>query len=297
MDSLWRIEDEVNAALEDGRGVVALETAVLTHGLPYPDNLETMHRMAQAVRQAGAVPAVMGILRGRPVVGLTLGDWEALLDRPEKCSIRDIGLAVSRGVNGGTTVALTAYMAHQVGISVFATGGIGGVHRGAEKTWDVSTDLYLLAQVPITVVSAGAKSILDLPKTAEFLESLGIPVLGFQTDELPGFYVRTTGLPVTGRVDQVSEVIAVRQAMNRAHLSQALLVVQPGPQSVSPALVDRLIDEALHEADMHGVRGKATTPYLLGYLNERAGDQLKAANIALLIANAGLAGAIAAYHA
>ncbi|PSR22176.1 MAG: pseudouridine-5-phosphate glycosidase [Sulfobacillus acidophilus] len=287
------ISDEVQVALSSKAPVVALETAVLTHGLPFPDNLETMRKMDGAVRKYGAVPAVVAIRQGQIVVGLEAREWESLLEGAEKCSIRDLGAIVARGQNGGTTVAATAYLAQRAGIRVFATGGIGGVHRGWETSLDVSADLYVLSRCAMTVVCSGAKSILDIPKTLEMLESLGIPVIGYQTDHMPGFYVADTGLNISTRLENVRDVAMMERTMRQLDLSQALLVVQPGPRSVDGAVVEALIAEALKEARAQFVSGKDATPFLLGYLNQRAGAQLKAANIALLEQNASLAAQIA----
>ncbi len=262
-----RISDEVQTALLANEPVVALETAVLTHGLPFPDNLETMQKMDAAVRQYGAVPAVVAIHHGQIVVGLDSGQWESLLDGAEKCSIRDLGAVVARGQNGGTTVAATAYLAERAGVRVFSTGGIGGVHRGWEASLDVSADLYTLSHCAMTVVCSGAKSILDIPKTLEMLESLGIPVVGYQTHRMPGFYTADTGFTVSARLERVQEIAAMEQAMRQVGLRQALLVVQPGPRSVDAPLVEGLLAAALREAEVQSVSGKDTTPFLLGYLN------------------------------
>lgn len=288
------VRSEVRQALEEGLGVVALETAVLTHGLPYPENLQTMADMASAVRQSGAVPAVIGLYGGDVVVGLESHEWEKILPEAEKCSLRDLGPAMVRGKNGGTTVAATAYIAHRTGIRVFATGGIGGVHRGVVDTWDVSTDVYALSWLPVLIVSSGAKSILDLPKTMEFLESLGIPVVGYRTSDFPGFYVSSTGLYVSSTANHAAEAVEIERAMRELGLRQALLLVQPGPLPVDGDFVEKLVSDALAKASSQGVRGKETTPFLLNYLNQVAGDSLKRANIALLKANALLAGEVAA---
>lgn len=275
------------------RPVVALETAVLTHGLPYPDNLETMARMVRAIEDAGAAAAVIGVKRGTPVVGLSPGEWEDLLDNPLKCQIRDLPFAAAGKRNGGTTVAATAYLAAKAGIDVFATGGIGGVHRGAEDTFDVSADLPALARLPLTVVSSGAKSILDLPRTVELLETLGVAVVGYRTRHFPGFYVEHTGIPLEQQASSPGEVAEVRRAMRALGLPGALLVVQPAPNPQDGGAVEQWIALALDEARQAGVYGKAVTPYLLGVLNRQAGASLKETNIALLEANAALAAAIA----
>ncbi len=293
-EAFFMMSEEVEQAVQERKGVVALETAVLTHGLPFPDNLETMARMERAVRRQGSVPAVVGLHQGQIIVGIEPNNWEALLNNPEKCSLRDLGIAMARGRNGGTTVAATAYLAHRAGIRVFATGGIGGVHRGWTETLDVSADLYALANVPMIVVSSGAKSILDLPKTMEVLESLGVPVVGYRTAVLPGFYVRETGLSVSSSITRPGDIIAIDCAMRSIGMRQALLLVQPGPLSVDEELVEALIGEALAAARAQSIVGKQTTPFLLEFLNQHAGDSLKAANIALLENNASLAAQVAA---
>ncbi len=288
-----RVHPEVQEALAHNRAVVALETAVLTHGLPYPANVETVRDMAYAVRSSGSVPAVIGLLHGDVVVGLEPSEWEEILVDAEKCSIRDLAPAIIHHKNGGTTVAATAYIAQKAGIDVFATGGIGGVHRGASHTWDISADLYAMASCPIVIVSSGAKSILDLPKTMEFLESMGIPVIGYQTRDFPGFYVASTGLALPHFVEDVHEVGSMVRTMRDLALPQALLLVQPGPLPVDPDLVENLVRDALEHAAAQGISGKLLTPFLLNYLNSVAGDHLQRANIALLKANAALAGKVA----
>lgn len=293
VDYPFVIRPEVHDALESHQPLVALETAVLTHGLPYPDNIETMTHMAQEVRKSGAIPAVIGLKQGEVVVGLESPEWEEILIEPEKCSLRDLAPAVMRGKNGGTTVALTAYVAHRAGIRAFATGGIGGVHRGAQETWDISADLYAMHTLPVIIVSSGAKSILDIPKTLEFLESLGVPVVGYRTPEVPGFYVSSTGHAVSTTVQDPKEVAEMHRVMQSAGMQQALLLVQPGPLPVDSNLVESLIAQALKAAAREHVSGKAMTPFMLGYLNQEAGDILKRSNIALLKANAALAGEVA----
>ncbi|MDA8193897.1 MAG: pseudouridine-5'-phosphate glycosidase [Thermaerobacter sp.] len=295
---IFQVRDDVQSALAQGVGVVALETAVLTHGLPYPDNLATMAKMAEAVRAAGAVPAVVGVRAGTLVVGLDQTEWPEILPGAEKCSIRDLGPVAARGGNGGTTVAATAYAAHRANIAVFATGGIGGVHRGVVDTWDVSADLYALARLPVVIVSSGIKSILDVPKTMEFLESLGIAVTGYQTRELPGFYTTASGIPLSESVRTPAEAAAVYRAMRDLGLPASLLVTKPGPEGMPTEMVEALIGRALLAAGEAGVVGKATTPFLLDYLNREAGDRLLSANVALLESNARLAGEISmALHA
>lgn len=289
----------VRRALEARRPVVALESTIITHGMPYPANLETARDAEAAVRAAGAEPATIAILDGRPTVGL----GEAALDmlaqdagQASKCSVRDLALAHRAEVNGGTTVAATLHLAHQVGIRVFATGGIGGVHRGAGLSGDVSADLPALASTPLAVVCAGPKAILDLPLTLEWLETHGVPVLGFATDELPAFWSQSSGHPVDARVDEpeaVAELLRTQQALG---LRAALLVCQPVPEqhALAASEVQEPINEALAQAEAAGVQGKALTPFLLARVLEATGGASLAANRALMNANATLAGQIAA---
>ncbi len=287
------IGPEVQAALRSGGAVVALETAVLTHGLPSPTGLETMGRMADAVRHKGAVPAVVGVLGGQLTVGLAEDAWPQLLDAPWKCSLRDLAIAAAMRRNGGTTVAATAFLADRAGLKVFATGGIGGVHRGFAQHLDVSADLKTLAGVPLVVVSAGAKSVLDLAATLEVLETLSVPVLGLRTDAFPGFYVADSGLSLDHVAQSAREVARVRRAMDALDLRQALLCVQPGPRPLDPGMVERLVAEAEAELARQEVHGKAVTPFLLDHLNRQSGQDLMRANIDLLVHNAELAADIA----
>jgi len=288
------IGPEVLAALADGRPVVALETAVLTHGLPDPDGLQAMARMAEAVRGGGGVPAVVGVLEGQATVGLPPQDWPKLLRDPWKCSARDVAVAVAQGRNGGTTVAGTCLLARRAGLKVFATGGIGGVHRGFAQRPDVSADLPVLARSPLVVVSAGAKSILDIAATLEVLETLSIPVVGYGTDDFPGFYTPHTGHPLSRRVDRPADVAGIRRAMDALGQDQALLCVQPGPTAVDAGAVEEAVASASRELERLGVQGQAVTPFLLDHLNRQAGPALLRANVDLLVHNARLAADIAA---
>lgn len=284
---------EVEEALKAGIGVVALETAVLTHGLPYPDNLRAMALMADAVRTSGAVPAAVGVLHGILRVGLQEAEWEALLDAPAKCSLRDLAPVMVRGGNGGTTVAATAFAAHRAGLKVFATGGVGGVHRGFSKRPDISADLALLSRTPLVVVSAGVKSILDVGATLELLESLSVAVVGFQTRAFPGFYAATTPWSVPHTVGEPGDVARIRAVMDQLGIDSALLTVQPPPEGLPAEEVESLVDEAIRQMEAQAVEGQAVTPFLLEYLNQHHGVAMMAVNIALLEANARLAGAIA----
>ncbi len=287
------IGSEVQVALRSGQAVVALETAVLTHGLPTPTNLETMARMAEAVRRKGAVPAVVGVLRGQLTVGVAQDEWPELLDDPWKCSVRDLAVAAVQGRNGGTTVAATAFLAARAGLKVFATGGVGGVHRGFASHLDISADLRALTETPLVVVSAGAKSVLDLAATLEVLETLSVPVIGYRTSAFPGFYVADSGLRLDRVVGSPAEVAGVRRAMDSLDQRQALLCVQPGPRPLDAAEVERLVADAMAELGRQGVHGKAVTPFLLDHLNRLSGQDLMRSNIELLVHNAELAADVA----
>jgi pseudouridine-5'-phosphate glycosidase len=275
--------------------MVALETTVVTHGLPYPENIQLASRMEADVRRQGAVPATIGVLEGRILVGMDLSQLEALVQAQplRKISRRDFGAAIARKENGGTTVAGTLVAAHAAGIQVFATGGIGGVHRDAP--FDISADLPELSQRPVVVVCAGAKAILDLPATLETLETLGVPVVGYQTDTFPAFYSRDSGLPLTMRAETPAQVAQLAQAHWNLGISSAVLVVVPPPQQVAmpPHQVNQAIDQALAEAAQQGVRGQAVTPFLLSRVSELTGKASLKANLGLLQNNAQVAAQIA----
>lgn len=282
--------------LAEGRPVVALESALITHGLPHPLNRDVASELERTVREAGAEPATIGVVSGRVKVGLEPEEIARLAtgDVPHKISVRDLPLAVVRGWDGGTTVAATAWIAHRVGVGVFATGGIGGVHRGAGM--DVSADLPVLASTPIVVVCAGAKAILDLPRTREWLETHGVPVLGYGTDEFPAFYHRRSGLPVDARVETPQEVAAVVRAARALGYPAAVLVTVPIPASVEPptALIETAMRQAQAEAEAQGISGAAVTPFLLARLHALTNGIATRANIALLKHNARVAAGIAA---
>ncbi len=288
---------EVAQALAAGRAVVALESTIVTHGMPYPDNLATALAVEDVVRAGGAVPATIALVAGRPRVGLARGELEQLAAGEDvaKASRRDLPALVAAGRSAGTTVAATMYLAHRAGIAVFATGGIGGVHRGAEHTWDVSADLEELGRTPVAVVCAGAKSILDLPRTLEVLETRGVPVIGYRTDEFPAFFSRTSGLPVDARVESPQELAAVLAAHRDLALPGGVLVANPIPEAdaLPEQDVAARIDEAVADAERAGVTRKDVTPYLLGRINELTGGRSLAANIALVRNNAALAAATA----
>lgn len=293
--SALRVSGPVAAALNAGRPVVALESSVLAQGLPIPANREAARRMLAAVARAGAVPAVTAVVRGEPTLGITDDELERFLGRDGvlKVSARDIANAVAKKSDGATTVAASLCIAGVKRVRVFATGGIGGVHR--EAPFDESADLAELARTPMIVVCAGAKSILDLPATLQRLESLGVAVIGYRTDELPGFFTLTTGLRLTARADSVEEVVAMHRASRALGRLQATLVVQPPPAEVALPfdLVDGAVTSALAEARRDGVRGAAVTPFLLGAVLRATDGRSLAANLGLLDANAELAGRIA----
>ena len=289
------ISKELQLARQVGSPIVALESAVITHGLPRPENLNLARDMEAVARENGALPATVALFEGKIHVGMTDRAVETLsnLDDVHKISLRDLGLAIAKGWSGGTTVATTLFAASQVGIKVFATGGIGGVHRGAP--FDISADLQQLGKTPMIVVCAGAKSILDLPATREVLETQGVPVIGYQTDEFPAFYARESGLQVDQRVETTEEVAQIAQANWEAGLRTAILLVAPPPaESAMPAdLIESVIETALEEAAAAGIHGSATTPFLLGRISQLTEGNSLSANIALLRNNAKIAAQVA----
>lgn len=289
--------DDVQSALDRQRAAVALESTVIAHGLPHPQNIEVARELEQVVREAGAQPATIGVVRGVPTIGLDdaaiqrFAGGEGVL----KLSRRDLGIAIATGRDGATTVAATMALAHMAGIEIFATGGIGGVHRGARESWDVSGDLHELGRTPVLVVCAGAKSILDLPATLEMLETLGVPVVGYGTDEFPAFYSRSSGLPLTARADIPAEVAAIWRAHRKfGGGSGMLLVVPPPAASALPAdEIEREVAQALAAADRAGIKGAQVTPFLLGAMKDQTGGRSLAANVALLKNNAKVAAEVA----
>ena len=296
MTDFIHLSSEVAAALHDQRPVVALESTLITHGLPWPENAATAFAMEAAVRESGAVPATIAVLGGRMTVGLSHAQIEDLARRPSgsvrKCSRRDLPIAVARGEDGATTVAGTMIVAHRAGIRVFGTGGIGGVHRGAP--FDVSADLIELGRTPVAVVCAGPKAILDLPLTLEVLETHGVPVVGLGTDTLPGFYTRSSGLRIDVRVETPLEAAAIIAAAERMEARHGVLVVAPVPEAeASTDDVEAAIDRAVADADTQRVHGKALTPFLLKRVSELSGGASLRANKALLVHNARIAGMIA----
>jgi pseudouridine-5'-phosphate glycosidase len=287
----------IAAAREAGQPIVALESTLITHGLPYPANVETALAMEAAVRAEGATPATIAVIHGEIRVGLDKSDIEFLAslgpEQVRKCSRRDLPIAVGLRQHGATTVAGTMIVAQQAGIEVFATGGIGGVHRG--HPFDVSADLIELGRTPVTVICAGAKSILDLPLTLETLETQGVPVIGYSTSELPAFYSRTSGLPVSVRIDSVAEIAAIIQARRDLNLAQGMLVTVPVPESAALPVdeAEAAITEATRLADTAGVAGKDVTPFVLSKVKDLTGGRSMQANVALLLNNASIGAKIA----
>ncbi|HIC94571.1 MAG TPA: pseudouridine-5'-phosphate glycosidase [Anaerolineae bacterium] len=290
-----QINSEIQEALDEGKPVVALESSLISHGLPHPQNLEAARTMERAVRKRGAVPATIAIIGGKIRVGLTEEELEYLATRKNirKVSRRDIAIAVAQGLDGATTVAATMCVAHLAGIEVMATGGIGGVHRG--HPFDISADLPELAQTPVAVVCSGAKSILDLPATLEWLETHGVPVVGYGTDEFPAFYSRSSGLKVDARADSPEEAARIIRARWELRLEGGVLVVVPVPKEAELPrhLAERAIEQALAAAEEQGVRGKALTPFLLSQIARLTEGRSLAANLALLKNNAAIAARIA----
>jgi pseudouridine-5'-phosphate glycosidase len=290
------LSDEVREALENGRPVVALESTIIAHGMPYPRNVETALRVEEVIRENGAVPATIAILKGRLKAGLTREEVEYLGSSQDvaKASRRDIPFMVSRKADGATTVASTMIIAALAGIRIFATGGIGGVHRGAETTMDISADLDEFAITNVAVVCAGAKSILDLGLTLEYLETKGVPVIGFGTDELPAFFTRKSGFHVDYRMDEPREIAEALKVKWDLGLEGGAVIANPIPEeyAMDSEVIARVIDKALVEAESLGVKGKETTPFLLAKIQEITGGDSLDANIQLVYNNARLAAKI-----
>jgi len=289
--------EEVADAVRDGDPVVALESTILAHGLPRPRNLEVGAALEQQLRRAGVVPATIAVLDGRARVGLDPAALERVAMSPEvtKASVRDLPIALATGQDAATTVASTAFLAHKAGIRVFATGGLGGVHRDAMESFDESADLQTLGRTPIVVVSAGVKSILDVPATLERLETLGVTVVGYRTDRFPGFYVSDSGEPVDWRVERPSEVAAILAAADALGIRAAIAVANPLPveEQLDPELHRDALDDALSAASDAGLRGKDVTPFLLDHIQRTTGGESLEANIQAVIGNVALAGEIA----
>lgn len=293
------IATEVSAALGANKPVVALESTIISHGMPYPRNVETAMAVETALRDGGAIPATIAVLDGKLKVGLSPDEIQSLgqlgLDAI-KCSRRDLPFVVARRMNGATTVAATMIIAAMAGIRVFATGGIGGVHRGVEETMDVSADLEELANTNVAVVCAGVKSILDIGRTLEYLETKGVPVIGYQSDNLPAFYSRDSGFPVDYRVDTAEEIAAAIKAKWAMKLNGGLLIGVPLPEehAMPKEEIDSVIVDAIAEMQQQGISGKETTPYLLGSIVERTAGKSLDTNIQLILNNARVAAEIAA---
>ena len=293
------IAPEVSDALRAGRGVVALESTLIAQGLPWPENLETARNAEAAVRTSDAVPATIAVLGGTVHIGLDMVTIERLARSAGtflKASRRDLPFVLARGLDAATTVASTLWLARRAGIGVMATGGLGGVHRGAAESFDISTDLDELARADgALLVCSGVKSILDIPATLEVLETRGVPVLGYRTDEFPAFTTRTSGLPLDARVDSPEEAASVVLSHRALRLPGAIVLAQPVPESAAldRAEMETALAEALREAHARGITGKAVTPFLLDQIREATHGRSLIANTALIVANAGLAGAVA----
>ena len=288
------ISAEVQEALTTGKPVVALESTIISHGMPYPQNVETALQVERTIRENGAVPATIAIIGGKLKAGCTPDEIEYLGRKGQavtKASRRDLPVLIARKADGATTVTTTMIIAAMAGIKVFATGGIGGVHRGAQQTFDISADLEELAQTPVMVVCAGAKSILDLGLTLEYLETKGVPVIGYGTDELPAFYTRHSGFKVDYRIDSPEELAAVFRAKMDCGLKGGMLVTNPIPEqySMPTEVIDRAIEQALKEMDETGIHGKQCTPFLLAKVKDLTGGESLASNIQLVLNNARLA--------
>ncbi len=299
MNQYLDLSPEVAEALREGKPVVALESTIISHGMPYPQNVETALNVERIVRKNGAVPATIAIIGGRLKAGLTPEEIEYFGKKGTaiaKASRRDLAVLCARGEDGATTVTTTMIIAHMAGIQIFATGGIGGVHRGAETTMDISADLEELAQTPVMVVCAGAKSILDLGLTLEYLETKGVPVIGYGTEELPAFYTRKSGFRVDYRMDSPQELADAFRAQKALGMKGGMLVTNPIPKEYAMPLetINAAIDRALWECECQDIHGKETTPFLLARVAELTGGDSLASNIQLVYHNAALAAKIAA---
>ena len=293
------VSPEVAEALKNHKPVVALESTIISHGMPYPQNVETALKVEEIIRENGAIPATIAILGGRLKAGLSKEEIEYLGKKGlnvTKASRRDLAVLTARGEDGATTVTTTMMIAHMADIQVFATGGIGGVHRGAETTMDISADLEELASTPVMVVCAGAKSILDLGLTLEYLETHGVPVIGYGTKELPAFYTRKSGFEVDYRMDSPAELAAAFHAAREMNLRGGMLVTNPIPEeyAMDHAVINQAIDQAITEAKEQGIHGKATTPFLLARVKDLTGGDSLDSNIQLVFNNARLAAQTAA---
>lgn len=293
----FRVNPEVQKALDENRPVVALESTIISHGMPYPKNVETALEVERIIRENGVVPATIGIIDGVGVIGMTADEIEEFGKRPgiAKVSRRDLPVVIANKLWGATTVATTMIFAAMAKIEVFVTGGIGGVHRGAQQTFDISADLQELAHTNVTVVCAGAKAILDLPLTLEYLETFGVPVLGYQTKELPAFYTRKSGYEVDYEVDSPEEVASIIKVKRAMELNGGVLVTNPIPEadSLDEKLMNEAINEALIEAEKKGIKGKDTTPFLLAKIKDITQGSSLESNIKLVYNNAKIGSLIA----
>ena len=295
------VNPEVAEAIANGKPVVALESTIISHGMPYPQNVETALNVERIIRENGAVPATIAIIGGRLKAGLTAEEIEYFGKKGQaihKASRRDLAVLCARGEDGATTVTTTMIIAHMAGIKIFATGGIGGVHRGAETTMDISADLEELGQTPVMVVCAGAKSILDLGLTLEYLETKGVPVIGFGTKELPAFYTRQSGFGVDYRIDTAQELAKAFKAQNELGFKGGMLVANPIPEEYAMPLdtINAAIDQAIAECNKKGIKGKETTPFLLARVAELTGGNSLASNIQLVYNNAKVAAQTAVHY-
>jgi pseudouridine-5'-phosphate glycosidase len=284
------IHPEVAQAKAEGRAVVALESTIISHGMPYPQNVATAREVEAIIRAEGAVPATIGIIKGRVKIGLTDEELESFGQNRsvEKVSRRDFPLLIAQKMDGATTVAGTMIVAQCAGIQVFVTGGLGGVHRGVGESWDISADLTELSQTDVAVVCAGVKSILDIPKTLEVLETAGVPVIGYKTDEFPAFFTRSSGCPVLQRVDELSKIAAIIKTKYELGLKGGVIVANPIPlEHEIPAIeITQTIEDALRDAQTQGIQGKGVTPFLLKNIVERTQGRSLKSNIALVKNNA-----------
>ena len=297
-NNLVEVQPEINAALESGGAVVALESTIISHGMPYPQNVQMANKVESIIREAGAVPATIAIMDGKIKVGLSKEELEILAkSKPvAKVSMRDLPGVIARKQLGATTVATTMYGAHLAGIKVFVTGGIGGVHRGYEETMDVSADLEELAQTDVVVVCAGAKAILDLPRTMEYLETKGVPVIGYRTDVLPAFFSARSEIKLVERADSADEIAQIVIAKSQLNMRGGVLVVNPIPEaySLDHTYIDGIIEKAVAAARDKNVTGKEITPFLLSEITAQTGGKSLEANLQLVYSNAQLGGQIAA---
>ena len=298
MNNIINISEEVKDAIKHNKPVVALESTIISHGMPYPQNVKTALEVENLIRENNAIPATIAIIKGVPTVGLSKEEIELIGKDGKnvaKASRRDIAFLAAEGKNGATTVAATMLIASMAGIKIFATGGIGGVHRNAETTMDISADLEELANTDVSVVCAGAKSILDLGLTMEYLETKGVPVIGYKTDTLPAFFTRESKFKVNFRMDSPAEIASAIDAKDKLGICGAFLITNPIPEeySMNASVIDKAIEDALNQADELGIKGKKTTPFLLAKINELTDGKSLESNIKLVYNNAILAAQIA----